>query len=67
MAMTFTTRPNAYGTSLAARLVFAVTTLPQSLADRREINKTAKSLRKLSSRQLEDIGLTYGDVDRMVR
>ena len=65
MAITYTTRPNTYATGFIARLAVAATAIPQKFADSREIRQTVRTLRQLSDRQLNDIGLTPGDVDRM--
>lgn len=67
MSMTYTTRPKTYGTSLTARLAVAITSIPQAISDWHTANKTVRSLNKLSDRQLDDIGLTRGDVQDMGR
>lgn len=67
MAMTFTTHPATYSTGMAARLVLAISSIPQAISDRRDASKTARTLRQLSEHQLNDIGLTLGDIDRMFR
>ncbi len=63
MASIETTRPAALNTNIGARLTAAFSVF----ATWNDLRATRKSLGKLSNHQLNDIGLSRGDVDLITR
>lgn len=62
MAAFDTTRPYAAPAS-GARITSVFSSLFGALADWNDARITRKSLSRLSARELDDIGLSYGDID----
>ncbi len=65
MAAFETTRPNALGTGFGARTAAAMRMLVQSIVTWNDLRKTRAALRQLSDHELEDIGLSRDDIDRI--
>lgn len=64
MSVIETTTLRSHGFAFAPRLTRAIETLAARLAEARERRSTRLALEKLSDRELDDIGLTRGDVFR---
>lgn len=62
MAITFTRARNA---SVADRAYLSLSGLVSAFVHWNETRRTRAALSKLSAHELEDIGLTLGDIDRM--
>lgn len=60
-----TTRSLSTVAPVATRLFSVVATLFGALADWNDARITRKSLSRLSARELDDIGLTYGDIEEI--
>ena len=60
----FDTSRTAFGLSSGKISNFFIN-MSSAVAAWNDVRKTRKSLSKLTARELEDIGLTYGDVARM--
>jgi uncharacterized protein YjiS (DUF1127 family) len=63
MAVLGTNRPFALGTGFGVRLMAAVRILTHKFLMWNESRATRVALNKLSDHELEDIGLTRGDID----
>ncbi len=59
------TRPVASGLSVGGRITAIVVAYFARLADWHTTEQTRKALRKLSDRELEDIGLNRGDIEEI--
>jgi uncharacterized protein YjiS (DUF1127 family) len=66
MTVIDTTRTLPTAAPVLARLFSTVNALFGALADWNDARITRKSLSRLSARELDDIGLTYGDIDEIV-
>jgi uncharacterized protein YjiS (DUF1127 family) len=65
MAATETTRPAPFGAITTYRFVSTVSLALASLAAWNDARVTRNALAKLSDRELDDIGLCRGDIDRI--
>lgn len=65
MATFETTRPAPFGAETAHRVVSAVNNLRIAVIDWNERRSTRAALNRLSDRELADIGLSRGDIDRI--
>ncbi|MEM6488091.1 MAG: DUF1127 domain-containing protein [Pseudomonadota bacterium] len=65
MAMIDRTRPAPFGAITVFQIVSAFASLYDGFRSRMAARRTARVLSALSDRQLEDVGLTRGDVERM--
>ncbi len=61
---TTTPRSHGFGFAFAPRLTRAIATLTAQVAEARERRATRQALEKLTDRELDDIGLTRGDIHR---
>jgi uncharacterized protein YjiS (DUF1127 family) len=64
MSVIDTTTLRSHGFAFAPRLTRAIETLAARLAEARGRRETRLALEKLTDRELDDIGLTRGDVYR---
>jgi uncharacterized protein YjiS (DUF1127 family) len=67
MAASATTRPAPFGAISVFRLSSALDRVIASVAAWNDARVTRKSLDRLSDRELNDIGLTRGDIERIAR
>ena len=65
MAAVETTRPAPYGAITTFRAINAVTNVFGALAAWNDARVTRNLLNKLSDRELDDIGLNRGDIERI--
>ena len=65
MAHTINTQPVPFGALTTHRLVSAVSNWMAELRRWNQIRRTVNELSRLSPRQLDDIGLTPADVNRL--
>ena len=66
MAIIETSRPFGATPSLVRRLVAGMSDIFAVVADWNEARLTRQALSRLSDRELDDIGLTYSDIDSIV-
>lgn len=66
MANFVTSRPAPFGAIFALRVVSIAENLILSIKDRIAQRQTVKILSSLTDRELDDIGLTRGDVHRLM-
>jgi len=64
MSVIDTTTLRSHGFAFAPRFTRAIESLAARLAEARERRETRLALEKLTDRELDDIGLTRGDVYR---
>lgn len=68
MTATTMTAPVApFGAITVHRIVSAVETVLRKMREMNETHRTVMILRSLSASQLDDIGLTRGDIETMAR
>lgn len=67
MAAVETTRPAPFGAITTYRAISAVSRAFRAVSVWNDARATRNSLSKLSDRQLDDIGLCRGDIDRIAR
>lgn len=67
MATFETTRPAPFGAVTTFRIISNLDTMRAALVKWNTKRKTINALSQLSAYELEDIGLTRGDVDAMTR
>lgn len=65
MAVTYSSRTIANGASFGGRVFGAFATLFGTLADWNDTRATRSALGKLTDRELDDIGLTRADIERV--
>ena len=65
MATTYATTATPFGAIATFRAIHLVETALNSLATWNANRKTFKELNALSSRELDDIGLSYGDIKNL--
>ena len=65
MAITYTPAAAPLGAVTIHRIVGAVSDLVVAIRDWNDARRTAAALSRLNADQLEDIGLTRGDIGRM--
>jgi len=65
MAITYTPAAAPLGAVTIHRIVSAVSDLAVAIRDWNDARRTAAALSRLNADQLEDIGLTQGDIRRM--
>ncbi|MFN3972997.1 MAG: DUF1127 domain-containing protein [Gemmobacter sp.] len=65
MAATETTRPAPFGAITTYRFVATLSAVLGALAAWNDARVTRNALGKLSDRELDDIGLCRGDIDRL--
>ena len=65
MATFETTRPAPFGALTAHRVISALDGVRLAVVDWNEKRATRSALSKLSDRELADIGLSRGDIDRI--
>ena len=62
-----TIRPITFGMRFSTRLTAAISTVGIAFSDWNAERATRRELAKLSDLQLDDIGLTRGDIDALTR
>jgi uncharacterized protein YjiS (DUF1127 family) len=62
-----TFRPITFGARFTSRLAANISTVLRGISEWSELRKTRNELLKLTDLQLNDIGLTRGDVDQITR
>lgn len=67
MAVIDTTRPTIAGTGIGTRLSGVIVALLAAYSDWSDKRSTRLELSKLTDRELDDIGLSRGDIDRVTR
>jgi uncharacterized protein YjiS (DUF1127 family) len=67
MAMFTTSRPAPFGAITAHRVISGVETTVRAVSEWNTARKTHNELSKLTTRELADIGLSYGDLDNIKR
>jgi uncharacterized protein YjiS (DUF1127 family) len=67
MAATETTRPAPFGAITTFRAITAVSAILAGFSAWNDARMTRRALDKLSDRELDDIGLCRGDLDRLGR
>ncbi|MEH6835038.1 MULTISPECIES: DUF1127 domain-containing protein [Falsihalocynthiibacter] len=65
MAVTYSSGTIANGASIGGRVFGALATLFGTFADWNDTRATRNALRKLSDRELDDIGLCRQDIERI--
>lgn len=66
MAMTISIRAGEQLYELGSEISKALISLPAAISDRNKTQKTIRALRQMEGRLLDDIGLTPGDIDRLI-
>ena len=67
MASFVNTRPMADGHPFGARLIFRMTGLFDTLSEWNDARVTRNALSRLSNHELDDLGLSRGDIEKMFR
>jgi len=67
MATFNTTRPTTFGTGFGTRLTAVIATYTAAFAKWNDARATRKALSSLSDRELDDIGLSRGDIYDLTR
>jgi len=67
MAAIQTTRPAPFGANSTFRVLTSASAILSAVRGWNDARVTRKALSKLSNRELDDIGLCRGDVERMGR
>ena len=62
-----TFRPITFGMHFTTRLTAAISAFALSISEWNALRTTRNELEKLSDLQLDDIGLTRGDIDALTR
>jgi len=62
-----TFRPITFGVRFSTRLTAAISTIGIAISEWNALRATRHELANLSDLQLEDIGLTRGDIDALTR
>ena len=65
MATVQSTRPITYGIGFGTRLTAVISALTGAFATWNDTRAARNALGKLSDRQLDDIGLNRGDIDKI--